>query len=189
MILSDSDKEYLLTLARRTVEHCINREERVAWETHSVLSEGVKHRCGAFVSIYIEGKLRGCIGTFSEEEPLYKNVRQMAISAATADDRFSRVESDELDKLSIEISVLTPRKRIHDTREIVLGKHGIYMVRGSNRGTLLPQVAIHQGWSVEEFLGNCAKFKAGVGWDGWKSADLYTYEAIVFYTGNRHADC
>ena len=189
MKLSDSDKKFLLSLAIHTVEHCINREEREVWETEGGLSEGVKQRCGAFVSIYIAGKLRGCIGTFSEEEPLYKNVKQMAISAATADNRFSPVEPDELDKLNIEISVLTPRKRISDPRDIVLGKHGIYMIRGQNRGTLLPQVAIKQGWSVDEFLGNCAKYKAGVGWDGWKSADLYTYEAIVFHTGDHPADC
>jgi AmmeMemoRadiSam system protein A len=113
----------------------------------------------------------------------------MAISAATADNRFSPVEPDELDTLHIEISVLTPRKRIQDTSDIIIGKHGIYMIRGSNRGTLLPQVAVKQGWSVEEFLGNCAKYKAGVGWDGWKSADLYTYEAIVFHTADGAAGC
>jgi hypothetical protein len=128
----------------------------------------------------VDDKLRGCIGTFSEEDTLFEHVRQMALSAATADYRFSPIKVDELKKMQIEISVLSPRKRIYNANEIVPGVHGIYMIKGFNRGTLLPQVALKQGWSAEEFLGNCAKYKAGIGWDGWKSAELYTYEAIVF---------
>ncbi len=188
MKLTVSDKEALLSLARRSIEKCYEPEFWVSREPEEV-SEAMKQPCGAFVSVYVDGKLRGCIGTFSEEDPLWENVEQMAVSAATSDTRFSPVESGELDRMEIEISVLTPRQRIQDKNEIVPGIHGIYMIRGINRGTLLPQVAAKQGWSVEELLGNCAKYKAGIGWNGWKSAELYTYEAIVFNSGDLSPDC
>jgi MEMO1 family protein len=80
----------------------------------------------------------------------------------------------------VEISVLTPMKKIHSIDEIEMGKDGIYIKKGSKSGTFLPQVAKETGWSKEEFLGHCAEDKAGIGWDGWKDAELYTYEAVVF---------
>ena len=135
---------------------------------------------GAFVTLTIDGKLRGCIGRFDADQPLYKMVQEMAVSAATRDYRFSRLTKKELGQAHIEISVLTPMKKILSPDEIVLGKHGIYVKKGSRGGTFLPQVASQTNWTVEEFLGHCARDKAGIGWDGWKDADLYTYEAYVF---------
>lgn len=179
MRISGSDKKVLLTLAARAITGKIAPELLLTTE-QSVLSENLQYKCGAFVSVYVDGKLRGCIGTFSEEYPLYKNVENMAVSAASDDSRFKAIHTEELARIQLEISVLTPRQRINDPSEIILGKHGIYMKLGSNRGTLLPQVALNQKWTVGEFLGNCSKYKAGIGWDGWKAADLYTYEAIVF---------
>jgi len=64
--------------------------------------------------------------------------------------------------------------------EIVLGRDGIYMIKGNRHGTFLPQVATETGWNKEEFLGHCARDKAGIGWEGWKTADLYIYQAVVF---------
>jgi uncharacterized protein (TIGR00296 family) len=104
----------------------------------------------------------------------------MAISAATQDYRFSKVQPGEINQLKIEISVLTPLKRIKSADEFILGKHGIYIKKGSSSGTFLPQVATQTGWSKEEFLGHCAQDKAGLGWEGWTTAELYTYEALVF---------
>jgi AmmeMemoRadiSam system protein A len=104
----------------------------------------------------------------------------MAISAATEDYRFESVNTDELKDIDIEISVLTPMKRIYNIEEIELGKHGIYIKKGGRSGTFLPQVANETQWSIEEFVGHCARDKAGIGWDGWRDAELYTYEAIVF---------
>ena len=104
----------------------------------------------------------------------------MAVSSSTEDYRFSNVTIDELDKLDIEISVLSPLKKIESIDEFELGKHGIYIIKGVNRGTFLPQVAKETGWNIEEFLGHCARDKARIGWDGWKDADLYIYEACVF---------
>ena len=145
-----------------------------------VIPDALKVKCGCFVSIYLDEKLRGCIGTFSEDVALHKNIKRMALAAASHDSRFSPIRAEETDRLKIEISVLTPRLPIRGPDEIIIGQHGIYMEQGSNRGTFLPQVAVNQQWSVEEFLGNCAKHKAGLGWDGWKTARLFTYEATVF---------
>jgi AmmeMemoRadiSam system protein A len=180
--LSTADKVTLLQLARAVIIGKISPDQ--SWSApEPEINEPLKIHCGAFVSVYVEGKLRGCIGTFSEEEKLYRNVRSMAISSATSDTRFLPISAEELPDLTIEISVLSPRKKIEGKEEIILGKHGIYIKMGSNRGTLLPQVALNQNWTVEEFLGNCSKYKAGIGWNGWQSAELYTYEAIVFDSG------
>lgn len=188
MTLSEADKKVLLSLARNTINGKVS-SGKVPHFSHASASEILRQRVGAFVSVYVNGKLRGCIGTFSEEEFLYRNVENMALSASTSDSRFKPIGPDELDNLMIEISVLSPRKQIFEKEEIILGKHGIYMINGTNRGTLLPQVAINQNWSVDEFLGHCASDKAGIGWDGWKTADLFVYEAMVFSSDEINSDC
>jgi hypothetical protein len=113
-------------------------------------------------------------------EPLHKVVQEMALSAALEDRRFSPVKLNEMDEIEIEISVLTPLKPISTIDEFELGKHGIYMLKNGRSGTFLPQVAHDTRWDKEEFLGHCARDKAGIGWDGWKDAQLFTYEALVF---------
>lgn len=182
MKVSESEKDTLLQLASNAIIGKIAPDNASSSEELDV-SERLRYKCGAFVSVYVNGDLRGCIGTFSEKMELYKNVENMAVSAALHDSRFASIQAEELSLLELEISVLSPRLRIYDTSEIVIGKHGIYLKLDSNRGTLLPQVAVNQNWSVEEFLGNCAKYKAGIGWDGWKAAEIYTYEAIIFRSG------
>jgi hypothetical protein len=104
----------------------------------------------------------------------------MAAASATQDYRFKPVEEDEVRDLKIEISVLTPMRKISSIDEFQLGKHGIYIRKGARGGTFLPQVAQETGWTKEEFLGHCAQDKAGIGWEGWRDADLYVYEALVF---------
>jgi len=179
MTISIAEKKALLQLARRKILKRINPDLARAFSNPPV-TDSLQIRCGAFVSLYVQGDLRGCIGTFSEEETLHKNVSNMALSSATTDTRFSPIKPGEAKELKIEIGVLSPRQKIKDKNDIILGKHGIYIKQGANRGTLLPQVAINQNWTVDEFLGNCSRYKAGIGWEGWKSADLYIYEAIVF---------
>lgn len=177
--LSDDDKTTLLKLARNTIENYLKNKKSTEIDT-SKLSDAIKTSCGAFVTLHKNGELRGCIGNFSQNEPLYKVVEEMAISSAMHDTRFNPVEIPELEKIKIEISVLTPLKKISSIDEIILGKHGIYIKKGYNSGTYLPQVATETGWTVEEFVEHCSQDKAGIGRNGWKSADLYTYEAIVF---------
>jgi MEMO1 family protein len=177
--ISNKEKKELLLIARNTViEYAKNRKTPVIEEKN--LSQTIKTNCGAFVTLKKHGDLRGCIGRFDASEPLYKVVQNMAIASSTQDYRFSPVAQNEIPELEIEISVLTPMRRIHSIDEIELGKHGIYMKKGYNSGTFLPQVATETGWTKEEFLGHCAQEKAGIGWTGWKDAELYVYEAIVF---------
>ena len=137
-------------------------------------------KCGAFVSLHKQGRLRGCIGHFGEDYPLYEIVAEMAQAAAFDDPRFMPVTRDELDDIDIEISVLTPMRRIQSLDEFELHRHGIYIRKGYRSGTFLPQVADEVNWTKEEFVGHCSQDKAGLGWNGWKDAELYVYEAIVF---------
>lgn len=177
--LNEDEKVELLKIARSTIsEYLANKKTTVINESN--LPANLLVAAGAFVTLKEEGQLRGCIGSFNPDQSLYKVVQSMAIASATEDYRFSPVKSNEVPKLEIEISVLTPLKKINSISEIVLGKHGIYIKKGGRSGTFLPQVATGTGWNLEEFLGHCAQDKAFIGWDGWKDADLYTYEAIVF---------
>lgn len=177
--LNEKDKKELLSIARRTIEQYLNKNTLPEIDT-SKLSNNVKTKCGAFVTLHKQGMLRGCIGHFEADEPLYKIVQQMAVAASTQDYRFSPVKPNEVKELEIEISALTPMQKIKSIDEIELGKHGIYIKKGPRGGTFLPQVATETGWTKDQFLGYCAQDKAGLGWDGWKDADIYTYEALVF---------
>jgi MEMO1 family protein len=177
--LSTGDKKELLKIARKTIEYTI-RDGKIPEINPSGFSEQLKKPCGAFVTLTSDGALRGCVGRFTAEEPLYEVVQQMAIASSTQDNRFPSVKSKEIDQLGIEISVLSPMKKISSIDEIVLGQHGIYIRKGLSSGTFLPQVATGTGWSKEEFLGHCARDKAGIGWNGWKDAEIFIYEAVVF---------
>ncbi len=178
-VLTEKDKKDLIEIARTTMsEYIINKE--IPELNTDTYSETLKTHCGAFVTLNKFHRLRGCIGRFDAEQPLYEVVQQMAIAAATQDSRFSPVMEYELQDIEIEISVLTPMKKIESVEEIKLGKHGIYIKQGYRTGTFLPQVATETGWTLEEFLGHCAQDKAGIGWDGWKEAEIFVYEAKVF---------
>ena len=137
-------------------------------------------KCGAFVSLHKHGRLRGCIGHFGEDVPLHEIVARMARAAAFEDPRFMPVGREELADIDIEISVLTPMRRINSLDEFQLHRHGIYIRKGYRSGTFLPQVADEVDWTKEEFVGHCSQDKAGIGWDGWRDAELYVYEAIIF---------
>lgn len=176
--ITASDKQALLKLARESITlYLINSKN----ETPTTEPSGImKEHYGAFVTLKKDGKLRGCIGRFDPSLTLYQTIAEMAIAAATRDSRFEAVSTQELDQIEIEISILTPLKKIYSIDQVQLGKHGIYIRKGLYSGTFLPQVATDTNWTKEEFLGHCAHDKTGIGWDGWKTAELYTYEAIVF---------
>ena len=178
-MLSDDEKQMLKDIALTSIKDSLDgkRIEQPALNSeHSTLNS----KCGAFVSLHKLGRLRGCIGHFGEDVPLHEIVAEMARAAAFEDPRFMPVTRDELDDIDIEISVLTPMRRIQNLDEFQLHKHGIYIKKGYRSGTFLPQVADEVNWTKEEFVGHCAQDKAGIGWDGWKDAELYVYEAIVF---------
>ncbi len=163
--LTKDEKKQLLNIARETVSRYIS-SHTVPEIDSKKLTPGLLRPCGAFVTLKEKGELRGCIGNFSAEKPLYQTVQDMAVAASTNDYRFNPVTKDEVDKLEIEISVLTPMKKIKSIDEIVLGKHGIYIKKGLSGGTFLPQVANETNWTKEEFLGHCSQDKAGLGWEG-----------------------
>ncbi|MBM6992657.1 MAG: AmmeMemoRadiSam system protein B [Prevotella sp.] len=144
------------------------------------LSKSLLQYCGAFVTLYENGRLRGCIGHLGEDTALHQIVKEMAHASAFEDPRFYPLDESEMGQINIEISVITPMKRITSIDEFLLGQHGIFMRKGHHTGTFLPQVARETNWTKEEFLGHCAQDKAGIGWEGWRDAELYTYEAIVF---------
>jgi len=177
--LTPEDKKILLKIARKSIENTLENNS-LSKIDENTLSENLKKKCGAFVTLNKNDHLRGCIGRFMPDEPLYKVVQKMAVAAAIHDTRFSPVVKDELKSIEIEISVITPLKQIYSIDEFKLGEHGIYIAKGNRNGTYLPKVAESTKWSKEEFLGHCARDKAGIGWNGWKEANLYTYEALVF---------
>lgn len=177
--LNDTDKKELLRIARTTIQQLIQNHKPFEYKDTDA-SAALKTPCGAFVTLKKHGDLRGCIGRFDARDPLYKVVETMAVASSTQDNRFSPVQADEIPQLEIEISVLTPMRRVKSIDEIELGKHGIYIKKGFRSGTFLPQVATETGWTKEEFLGHCAQDKAGIGWNGWKDAEIYIYEALVF---------
>ncbi|HYQ58348.1 MAG TPA: AmmeMemoRadiSam system protein B, partial [Draconibacterium sp.] len=175
--LGDSEKKEILQLARNSILRFMGGEVKESAKKNTGKSI-LDKKAGAFISIYINNVLRGCIGGFAGEKTLRELITRYAVSA-TNDQRFDPVEPIELGKMTLEVSVLTPLKKIKSIDEFELGKHGIYIKSGHNSGTFLPQVAQKTGWSKEEFLGRCSKDKAGIGWDGWKTAELYTYEVVV----------
>lgn len=181
MELSDTDKKKLLQIARTTIRTYLQEGQTATVDSES-LSNTLSSKAGAFVTLKKGGELRGCIGHFEADNPLYKIVQQMAIAAATQDYRFNAVTLSELKSIDIEISVLTPMQKISQVNSIRLGIDGIYIKKGDRSGTFLPQVATETHWTREEFLGHCARDKAGIGWDGWKDkdAEIFVYQAFVF---------
>ena len=175
--LSDDEKKTLKGIAFQSIKDSLDGK---SFAQQTICSSILNSKCGAFVSLHKFGRLRGCIGHFGEDYPLHEIVAKMAYAAAFEDPRFMPVTSDELADIDIEISVLTPMRRIQSIDEFQLHRHGIYIKKGFRSGTFLPQVADEVNWTKEEFLGHCAQDKAGIGWDGWRDAELYVYEAIVF---------
>lgn len=177
-VFTSEEKKQLFSIARNSISLMLNEKRRQVLNPAEILP-GLKKNMGAFVTLRLNGKLRGCIGRFVSDDPLYEVVNQMAIASAFDDTRFMPLTKEEFKNIEIEISVIGPLKRIHDINEIVLGKHGIYIKKDFRSGTMLPQVAVENKWSVEEFLGYTSREKAGLGWDGWKNAELYVYETVV----------
>jgi len=175
--LSEEEKRTLKEIALTSIKDSLDGKPI---SHHLPLTSHLSEKCGAFVSLHKHGRLRGCIGHFGEDVPLHEIVAEMARAAAFEDPRFMPLTADELADIDIEISVLTPMRRIQSLDEFELHRHGIYIRRGYRSGTYLPQVADEVNWTKEEFVSHCAQDKAGIGWDGWRDAELYVYEAIVF---------
>lgn len=179
MTLKQQDKKLMLKMARESLNHYLNTSKLLNYD-EEVLPESLLESAGVFVSLHKNKALRGCIGQLESNQPLYQTIQKETIAAATRDSRFPAISYEELSELSIEISVLSRLEPINSIRQIEPGKHGIYIRKGHSTGTFLPQVAQSTGWNKEELLGYCARDKAGIGWDGWKTADIFVYTAEVF---------
>ena len=176
--LSEEEKKSLLEHARGAIE-C-----RLQGKPLPVLpyaSGATQEKRGAFVSLKKQGRLRGCIGYIEARKPLAQTVSDMALAAAFNDPRFPPLKREELADLDIEISVLTPLKKINDINDIKVGRHGLYVVRGFHSGLLLPQVATEYRWDRLTFLKETCN-KAGLPADAWQDekTEIYTFSAEVF---------
>ncbi len=176
-MLNDTQKKDLLNIARQSIVNIVkNKQKRIVLTDDPVLME---HR-GAFVTIYEDNSLRGCIGLIEADQPLIDVVTDMAIQASTKDPRFMPISEQELDIISLEISVMSPIKQISDINQIEVGKHGLIIRKGYNSGLLLPQVATEYHWNTQQFLEQTC-VKAGLNKDAWKqNAQIFIFSAEVF---------
>jgi len=176
--LTDREKQVLHTIARSAIEAGFTGK---TLPEPTPLSETLREKRGAFVTLHKGGDLRGCIGYIRAQKPLYQTIQEMARAAAFQDTRFKPVTKDELKDLAIEISVLTPLKKIARIEEIAVGTHGIYIVKDFHSGLLLPQVATENKWDRETFLRHTCT-KAGLPDNAWQESDaeIYIFSADIF---------
>jgi len=175
--LSPQARKKLLSIAREAIEAGLHGRPYTPREPSD---PQLRRRAGAFVTLHERGALRGCIGTFRDDLPLYRNVAEMARAAAFEDPRFPPLGREEFDRVDLEISVLTPMRRVTHPEEVEVGRHGLCVVQGPYRGVLLPQVAVEHGWDRETFLSHTC-LKAGLPPDAWKrGAEILVFEAEVF---------
>jgi AmmeMemoRadiSam system protein A len=181
VLLDDESRKQLLRLARSAIARAIGAGGSTPVTqaaNSSLIPEDV--RAGAFVTLRINGELRGCIGYPDPELPLVEVVGRCAVSAAISDPRFPALGVNEWHNVNLEISVLGPLEQVTDIADVVVGRHGLVVVLGRRRGLLLPQVATEWNWTVVEFASQTC-LKAGLPRDAWRSgATLYRFEAEVF---------
>jgi AmmeMemoRadiSam system protein A len=176
MVISPDDERRLIDLAHRALEARVRHAGLP--EIDSALVPDVRR--GAFVSIFADGELRGCLGRLNSHLPIARLVAQLAQAVADSDPRFERVTPQELAGIGFEISVLSREREIQSVDEIEIGKHGLIVEKGTTRGLLLPQVPTEQGWDRDTFLDHTC-LKAGLPADAWrKGARILVFEAQIF---------
>lgn len=184
-MLTHAQQRFLLRIARESIHREMAKRHRgsAAGGTRGGSSPEapVDQKGGAFVTLRIDGELRGCIGYIEYPGPVRTAVEDVARKAAFGDPRFEPLRPDELNQVQIEISVLTPMRRITSPDEIIIGTDGLVIQCRGRRGLLLPQVATEYGWDVEEFLENTCR-KAGLPYGAWRepSAEIEAFSAEVF---------
>lgn len=184
-MISQEEGEVLVKLARKAIETYLN--ERKILEVPEDIPNTLKEEMGAFVTLYHKAELRGCIGYPEPIKPLVNAVIEVAISAATQDPRFPPVTTGELDKINVEVSVLTQPHPIEVDKPsqypemIKIGEDGLIVERDFYRGLLLPQVPVEWHWDEEEFLSNTC-MKAGLTPDCWldPKAKIYKFQSQIF---------
>jgi AmmeMemoRadiSam system protein B/AmmeMemoRadiSam system protein A len=176
--LTEAQRAELLKLARAAIAEEFRSGSLPAYQTDN---PALNRHAGVFVTLTENEELRGCIGRIqADETPLYRTVQEMAVASAISDPRFPPLAPDELSRVSIEISILSPMRRITDVQEIVVGTHGVMLVEAGQQGVFLPQVPVEQGWNRDQYLENLC-LKAGLP-TGCMNAnpELYTFTTLVF---------
>lgn len=179
MDLSVTDQKVLFKVARDSIRaHLKGEKAPLPREVSPILREPR----GVFVTLNRQGRLRGCIGYLEAVKPLIEAVQDMAVSAAFCDPRFPPLTESELADLEVEISILTPMRRIESIEEIQVGRHGLYLEQGARRGLLLPQVATEYGWDRLTFLKQTC-IKAGLPQDAWQdpATRIYVFSAQILH--------
>src|SRR3990167_4753096 len=179
MELSSKERGILLLAARESIRTLFGNAEIPAVDYK--VYPNLKLNAGAFVTLKIKNELRGCIGFITSEQPLFETVCEVAKHAAIQDPRFPPLTQREFNLIDIEISVLSPLKKISDYGDIKIGEHGLLVEEGYHRGLLLPQVATENNYSVQQFLTSIC-MKAGLSPDLWqrKKLNLKVFTAIIF---------
>ena len=174
--LTESQQQMLLRLARQALEESVRTGRLSEIEKPADASD---ENCGAFVTLHKRGRLRGCVGYIESAKPLYQTVRECALAAALHDTRFDPGEPEELPGLHLEISALSPLVDV-SPEEVQVGRDGLLISRGFQRGLLLPQVAVEWKWDRETFLSETCR-KAGLPADDWRrGARIQAFTAQVF---------
>jgi len=172
---SESERHQLLQLAHDAVAAAL---EKRALDL-SPPTDHLGEQRGAFTTLHENGELRGCVGYVFPMYSLYRTIAETAVAAALNDSRFIPVSVDELPRLQVEISILSPLQPI-DPEEVEVGKHGLLITYGQRRGLLLPQVPLEHHWDREMFLRQTC-VKAGLPKDAWEhGAKVEAFTAEVF---------
>lgn len=172
---TEGEKKELLAVARNAITEYVTNGKAPEIE---IKNPKFKTDGAVFVTIKEKGSLRGCIGHTQAMMPLYKSIISNAIAACSSDPRFPPMTKEELKDMDIEISILSPFVPLKDVKNIQIGRHGLYIIKGMQSGLLLPQVATEFGWNRDSFLEHVC-MKAGLSRDAWKDADLYTFTAEI----------
>jgi AmmeMemoRadiSam system protein A len=183
--LTPAERRTLLGLARAAILDRLRGDgslERA--RTAARITPALERVRGAFVTLHtpdVPGgtRLRGCIGTVTPTEPLYRHVIENAVHAAFDDPRFPPLEEHEVPGLTLEISALTALSPVNGPEAIVPGRDGVQLESGGSRSVFLPQVATEQGWGTRELLEHLA-LKAHLPRDAWQVANLAVFQAEVF---------
>lgn len=180
--LNEKERLILLKIARKTLEKAVRDHEIPKFDPEfEKFSPNFNKKAGVFVTLKKGKELRGCIGNLTPNSTLFEAVISNTINAAFFDRRFYPVMEEELGKIEIEISVLSPIKKIDSYESFDIGRHGIILKKGEASAVFLPQVAKEQNWTKEEMLSNLC-LKAGLSRDTWRdnSLQFFVFTAEVF---------